>query len=180
MVLSWSPTLSPWARSFPPYMCQPHRVLSFLWGFGCAMLKYLFLKWHVSLNVVTDSESWSFRCSSKNPAMNCVKCSVLSLSLTKGRAGESWNLWLWIRQIKGQRTLSLKAKSYVNSSAVANYSTLISSMVVRESHGQNVNEWVWLCFNKTLLTENRQQDGFGLWDTVCWSPFQILKISPVF
>lgn len=80
MVLSWSPTLSPWAKSFPPYMCQPHRVSSFLLGFGRAMLMHvkvsrrpLFLKWHVSLNVGTDKESWSFSCSSKNPAMNCVK-----------------------------------------------------------------------------------------------------------
>ena len=81
---------------------------------------------------------------------------------------------------KGATDPSVKAKSYVNTTAVANYSTLNPSMVVRVSHGQNVNEWVWLCFNKILLTENRQQAGFGLWDTVCWSPLQILKISPVF
>ena len=168
-------------------MCQPYRVSSFLLGFGSAMLMHLkvshhllFLKWHMSLNVGTDTESWSCRCSSKNPAMNCVKCSVLWLSHMKGHAGESWDLWLWILQIKEHQTLSVKAKPSVNSSAVANHSTRNSSTVVRESHGQSINEWVWLCFNKTLLTENKQWAGFGLWDIVCWSLFQVLKISPVF
>lgn len=84
LVLFWSPTLSPWAKAFPPCMCQPYRVSSFLLGFGRAMLMHLkvshhplFLKWHMSLNIGTDTESWSCRCSSKNPATNCVKCSVL-------------------------------------------------------------------------------------------------------
>lgn len=92
---------------------------------------------------------------------------------------ENPGICVWILQIKGQQTLSVKAKPYINGSAVPNYSAPNSS-IVRESHGQNVNEWVWLCFNKTLLTENRQRAGFGLWDIACWSLFQILKISPVF
>lgn len=94
-------TLSPWAKTFPPSVCQPHRAPSFLLGFGRAMPMHLkvsrhplFLKWHVSLNVGTDTESWSFRCSSKNLAMNCVECSVWSPSHMKGRARESWNLCL--------------------------------------------------------------------------------------
>lgn len=181
LVLFWPPHIKPWAKTFPPSVCQPHRAPSFLLGFSvpCQCI----LKFHTSPSLLEMARVSLMLGQTQNLGPSGVHPRIwpwIVLSVVSGHrliwrdVQENPGICVWILQIEAADSFR-KAKPYVNSSAVPNYSALILPW-----RGQNVNEWVWLCFNKTLLIENRQQTGFGLWDIACWSCSRYLKSALCF